>query len=84
MNQKLSIFMTLSLICTKKNCFDLNIMHALGAVDIRIYLAPNKHGYSISARSYDFCPQLRKLDVLDLESLTKCQHSLFYDWKHDF
>ena len=40
-------------------------MHAWGAVDIRIYLAKKKHGYSISAKSYDFCPCLIKLDILD-------------------
>ena len=58
MKPKWSNFKTLSLICTKKTfSFDLNIMHALGAVDIKIY--------SISAQSYEFCPHLRKLDILD-------------------
>ena len=41
-------------------------MHAWGAVDLRIYLAQKNHGYSISAQSYDFCPRLTKLDILDL------------------
>ena len=40
-------------------------MHAWGAVDLRIYLAPKNHGYSISAQSYDFGPRLIKLDILD-------------------
>ena len=40
-------------------------MHAWGAVDLRIYLAKKNHGYSISAQSYDFCPCLIKLDILD-------------------
>ena len=39
-------------------------MHAWGAADFRIYLTPTNHGYSISAQSYNFCPRLRKLDVL--------------------
>ena len=39
-------------------------MHALRAVDIRIYFAPKNHGYSILAQSYDFCPQLRKHDII--------------------
>ena len=34
--------------------YDLNILHAWGAVDLRIYLAHKNHGYSISAQSYDF------------------------------
>ena len=41
------------------------MMHAWGAVDIRIYSAKKNHGYSISAKSYDFCPHLIKLDILD-------------------
>ena len=40
-------------------------MHAWGAVDLRIYLAEKNHGYSISAQSYDFCPRLIQLDILD-------------------
>ena len=40
-------------------------MHALGAVDLRIYLAHKNHGYSISAQGYDFWPHLKKLDILD-------------------
>ena len=40
-------------------------MHAWGAVDLRIYLAQKNHGYSISAQSYDFCPHLTQLDILD-------------------
>ena len=40
-------------------------MHAWGAVDLRIYLTKKNHGYSISAQSYDFCPRLIKLDILD-------------------
>ena len=50
---------------TKKNGFDLNIMHAWGAVEFRIHLAPKYHGNSISAQSYDFCPPLAQLDTLD-------------------
>ena len=45
--------------------YDLNIMHAWGAVDHRIYLGQENHGYSISAQSYEFCPQLAQLDNLD-------------------
>ena len=41
-------------------------MHAWGAVDLKIYLAKKNHGYSISAQSYDFCPHLLQLDILDL------------------
>ena len=41
-------------------------MHALGAVGLRIYLAPKNHGNSISAQSYDFCPRLIKLDILNI------------------
>ena len=40
-------------------------MHAWGAVDLRIYLAKKNQGYSISAQSYDFCPRLIQLDILD-------------------
>ena len=40
-------------------------MLVLGAMDFRICLAQQIHGYSISAESYDFCPALRKLDILD-------------------
>ena len=40
-------------------------MLAWGVVDLRVYLAQKNHGYSISAQSYDFCPHLRKLDILD-------------------
>ena len=46
--------------------YDLNMMHAWRAVDLRIYLVKKKnHGYSISAQSYDFCPRLIQLDILD-------------------
>ena len=45
--------------------YDLNVMHAWGAVDLRIYLAQKNHGYSITAQSYDFCSHLKKLDILD-------------------
>ena len=65
MNQKWSIFKTLSLNCMIFFNYDLNIMHAWGVVDLRVYLAQKNHGYSISAKSYDFCPHLRKLDNLD-------------------
>ena len=34
--------------------FDLKSMHCLEAVGFRICLAPKKHGYSVSAQSYDF------------------------------
>ena len=73
MSRKWSIFKTLSLICTINFSYDLNHMHAWGAVDLRIYLAKKSHGYSISAQSYDFCPHLRKLDILDFTmSHTHC------------
>ena len=62
---KWSIFKMLSLNCTIIFKYDLNIMHAWGAVDLRIYLAQKNHGYSISAQSYDFCPHLIKLDIFD-------------------
>ena len=42
--------------------FALNIMYALGAVDLRIHLAPKYNGYSTSAQSYDFYHNLTKLD----------------------
>ena len=35
------------------------------AVGFRIYLAPKNHGYSVSPQNYDFCPRLRKPDILD-------------------
>ena len=41
------------------------MMHVWGEVDLRIYLAKKNHGYSISAQSYDFCPHLIQLDILD-------------------
>ena len=65
MSRKWSIFRTLSLICTINLCFDLNIMHAWEIVDLRVYLAKKNHGYSIAAQSYDFCPHLTQLDILD-------------------
>ena len=40
-------------------------MHAWGAVDLRIYLAKKNHGYSISAKSYDFCPHFGKFNFID-------------------
>ena len=40
-------------------------MHAWGIVDLRVYLAKKNHGYSIPAQSYDFCPHLIQLDILD-------------------
>ena len=37
------------------------------------------------AKSQYLLDQYSDLDALqDLESLIKCQYSLFYDWKHDF
>ena len=45
--------------------FDLSIMHAWGVVDLRVYLAQKNHSYSISAQSYDFCPHLIQLNILD-------------------
>ena len=51
---------------------DLYIMHAWGAADIRIYLAKKHHGYSISAQSYDFCPRLIQLDILDFTPSPTC------------
>ena len=45
--------------------YALNIIHAWGAVDLRIYLAQKNHGYSISAQSYDFCPHLAQLNIFD-------------------
>ena len=49
-------------------------MHVWGAVDLGIYLAKKNHGYSISAQSYDFCPHLIKLDILDF-TLSHMFHS---------
>jgi len=40
-------------------------MHAWRIVDLRAYLAKKNHGYSIPAQSYDFCPHLIQLDILD-------------------
>ena len=40
-------------------------MHNLGVVDLKVYLAQKNHGYSIPAQSYDFCPHLIQLDILD-------------------
>ena len=40
-------------------------MHAWRIVDLRAYLAQKNHGYSIPAKSYDFCPHLTQLDILD-------------------
>ena len=45
--------------------YALNILHAWGVVDLRIYLAQKNHGYSISSQSYDFCPHLAQLNTLD-------------------
>ena len=41
-------------------------MHAWGVVGLRVYLAEKNHGYSIPAQSYDFCPHLIQLDILDV------------------
>ena len=65
MTRRGSIFKMLSLICPIYLGYDLNIMHAWGTVDLRIYLAQKNHGHSISAQSYDFCPHLTQLDILD-------------------
>ena len=40
-------------------------MHALGVVDLKVYWAQTNHGYSIPAQSYDFCPHLKQLHILD-------------------
>ena len=40
-------------------------MHTWWAVDLRIYLAKKNHSYTISAPSYDFCPCLIQLNILD-------------------
>ena len=56
MNRKWSIFKTLLLNYTINFIYDLNMMHDL---------AKTNYGYSISAQSYDFCPHLIKLDILD-------------------
>ena len=50
----------------------MNIMHAWEAVDLRINLAQKNHGYSISAQSYNFCPHMIKLDILDFTLSLKC------------
>ena len=39
-------------------------MHALSS-GFHDLLDTKNHSYSISAQSYDFCPHLRKLDILD-------------------
>ena len=49
-------------------------MHGLVAVDIIVYLAPQNHGYTILSQSHDFCPLLRKLDILDI-TLSPIQYS---------
>ena len=51
--------------------FDLKLMHDWEAVGFRICLAPKNH-YSVSAQSYDFCPCLRKLDILDFTLCHSC------------
>ena len=43
----------------------LKLMHGWEAVVLRISLAPKNHGQSVSAQSYDFCPRLKILDILD-------------------
>ena len=48
-------------------------MHAWGAMDLRIYLYKKNHGFSISAQSYDFCPHLRKFDIVDFTVSPKKQ-----------
>ena len=45
--------------------YDLNIMHAWEAVDLRIYLAQKNHGYSISTQSYYFYIYIAQLDILE-------------------
>ena len=72
MNHKLSIFRTLLLICTRNLLF----MYAGGALDFRIHFALKNHCYPISAQSYDFCPHLRQLDILDF-TLSHIQYILY-------
>ena len=40
-------------------------MYGWGAVDFRICFSNKNHGYSISAKSYDFCPHGTQLYILD-------------------
>ena len=62
MNQKWSIFKTLSLIFTKILTWTLCMHACRGYQDL---FGTNNHGYSISYQSYDVWPHLRKLDFLD-------------------
>ena len=55
----------LSLICTRDFEFCRNIMHGRGAVEFMFCLAPNQHGYSILARSYELYPQVAELNNLE-------------------
>ena len=50
-------------------------MHNLGVVDLKVYLAQKNHGYSIPAQSYDFCPHLIQLDILDFTLSRKVQQN---------
>ena len=43
----------------------MKLVHGWEAVGFRICLAPKNYGCSVSAPNYDFCPRLRKLDILD-------------------
>ena len=53
---------------------------ALGVVDLKVYLAPKNLGYSIPAQSYDFCPHLIQLDILDftLSRIYQCASTTKY------
>ena len=53
-------------------------MHAWGAVEFRICLAPKYHGNSISVQSYDFCPHLAKLNAW----FQTFSYSDLYNWKY--
>ena len=56
--------------------YDLNIMHAWGLVDLRVYLAQKSHGYSISTQSYEFDLHLTQLDILEF-TLSRIVPSFF-------
>ena len=62
---KRSIFKKLSLICTRYLLFWFIHSACLGSSGFQDLFGTKNHGYSISGQIYDFCPRLRKLDILD-------------------
>ena len=72
MNRKWFIFKILSLICTL--IFQLRLEHyaCLGSSGYQDLFGKKNHGYLISAQSYDFCPRLIQLDILDFTLSHMC------------